>query len=529
MKYDLTDIGSIRACSQFDEDWYLEYLSDNGLQDSVETRKEYSKEECSYDIEMFDSETFHHMGYEQMSFYDIEREFGEEMAEDILNDCLDGREHEYEPLAYMNDTVNVNNRTELANAAMKYLRSGDYFKNCRGFILSNGVVVYTDSEHNMCSRIPGVNGTSHFIDLGNIRVLDHSVDIAKRPTGKQVETLERVFQSYYGEEVYLDLCNDSLGRVSVKYSSCTPYAAMNDIERYFDGQLKQKYIIREKKTMKITRKDIKEAVSDSIKGFRPNNMTSSAPIAPRAEKVYSTSDGNRAAQSRQQNPVDYDKVELVHDPKLRSGAEWAKHGGNFPIKRNGRVYYVSRSVAVSLYCYCRDRQGNWCVLANQRGPGAPNNVGLWNVPCGYLDYNEDALTAAARETFEETGVKVPKEKIMFMGANSGNFGGSQNVSMRHACVLDGTVDNYPVSDGNCEEGEVSDIQWIRLNEIGKYKWAFGMGHKIISQAKTSLIPYMKDNGVDDLIKKLRHEIRGNVRANNLLDKILKNYQTPATK
>ena len=34
---------------------------------------------------------------------------------------------------------------------------------------------------------------------------------------------------------------------------------------------------------------------------------------------------------------------------------------------------------------------------------------------------------------------------------------------------------------------------------------------------------------DDLINKLRHEIRGNVRANNLLDKILKNYQTPATK
>ena len=266
--------------------------------------------------------------------------------------------------------------------------------------------------------------------------------------------------------------------------------------------------------MKITRKDIMRAVSESVKGFKPDSMAMSAP---------------KLMDNAPSQPVDYDKVELVHDPKLRSGAEWAKYGGNFPVKRNGRIYYVSRSVAVSLYCYCRDRHGNWCVLANQRGPGAPNNVGLWNVPCGFLDYNEDATTAAARETFEETGVEVPKDKIMLMGTNSGNFGGSQNVSMRHACVLDGTIDNYPVSDANCEEGEVSDIKWIRLNEVGKYRWAFGMGHKVIDQAKTSLIPFMKDNGVDDLINKLRHEIRGNVRANNLLDKILKNYQTPATK
>lgn len=289
---------------------------------------------------------------------------------------------------------------------------------------------------------------------------------------------------------------------------------MNNLQFSGGRSQNKKYIIRENKTMKITRKDIMRAVSESIKGFKPGNMATSAP---------------KPMDNAPSQPVDYDKVELVHDPKLKSGAEWAKYGGNFPVKRNGRIYYVSRSVAVSLYCYCRDRHGNWCVLANQRGPGAPNNVGLWNVPCGFLDYNEDATTAAARETFEETGVEVPKDKIMLMGTNSGNFGGSQNVSMRHACVLDGTIDNYPVSDANCEEGEVSDIKWIRLNEVGKYRWAFGMGHKVIDQAKTSLIPFMKDNGVDDLINKLRHEIRGNVRANNLLDKILKNYQTPATK
>ena len=36
-------------------------------------------------------------------------------------------------------------------------------------------------------------------------------------------------------------------------------------------------------------------------------------------------------------PVDYDKVELVNDPKVKSGKEWAQNGGNFPIKRNGKI------------------------------------------------------------------------------------------------------------------------------------------------------------------------------------------------
>ena len=52
--------------------------------------------------------------------------------------------------------------------------------------------------------------------------------------------------------------------------------------------------------------------------------------------------------------VDPNKVSLYNDPKVRSGDEWVKYGGNFPIERNGHIYYVSRSVAVSLYCYCRN-------------------------------------------------------------------------------------------------------------------------------------------------------------------------------
>ena len=218
----------------------------------------------------------------------------------------------------------------------------------------------------------------------------------------------------------------------------------------------------------------------------------------------------------------YNKVELVDDPKVRSGRAWAKYGGNFPIKRNGKIFYVSRSVAVSMYTYCQNPEGEWCVLANQRGPGAPTNVGFWNTPCGYLDYNESAEDAAVREAFEETGVKIPKSKIRLQGVNSSNFGSSQNVGMRFAVALEGTTDNYPLSAANCEPGEVSDIKWIPLSQVSQYKWCFGQEHKVIEQAKTTL-GYENgviNNGLEYKINKLKSELRRNPYLYQLFNQIL---------
>lgn len=59
------------------------------------------------------------------------------------------------------------------------------------------------------------------------------------------------------------------------------------------GEARTKYIIREIKTMKITRKDIMRAVSESIKGFKPDSMTTSGP---------------KPMDNAPSQPVDYDKV-----------------------------------------------------------------------------------------------------------------------------------------------------------------------------------------------------------------------------
>lgn len=204
----------------------------------------------------------------------------------------------------------------------------------------------------------------------------------------------------------------------------------------------------------------------------------------------------------------YNQVSLVDDPKVRSGKAWADNIDNFPIKRNGKIFYVSRSVAMSLYCFCKNKNGEWCILANKRGPGAPNNQGLWNVICGYLSYNETAEAGAARECWEECGLRLNPSILQQQGVNSK----SENVTIRFAAVLSGTTENYPLSMDNCEPGEVTDVAWIPLRYVPKLKWAFGQGHKILPQAKTSL-GYDEKTGQcsNDLtykINALKSELRG---------------------
>ena len=137
---------------------------------------------------------------------------------------------------------------------------------------------------------------------------------------------------------------------------------------------------------------------------------------------------------------------------------------NFPIEHEGQTYWRSRSVAVVGFVYCKDRNGNWCVLLEKRGDGAPNEKGKWCVVCGFLDFNEDGQHAVARECLEETGVKINPVDFIF---NSVKFDedGEQNVGIRYTCMLKDYIDYHPLSAALNEKDETSDIKWVPLKDV----------------------------------------------------------------
>ena len=148
---------------------------------------------------------------------------------------------------------------------------------------------------------------------------------------------------------------------------------------------------------------------------------------------------------------------------------------NFPFTHNGQELWYSRSLAVSLCTFAakvdeKDKLHVY-VLANMRGPGAEFNKYMWNVPGGFIDFNENAETCGARETFEETGVIVEKDKIFFNTLDTNPTSGRQTMLASYFTYVD-DIDKATsqFSLANSEPDEVLAIKFIDVTELGKYRW-----------------------------------------------------------
>lgn len=142
---------------------------------------------------------------------------------------------------------------------------------------------------------------------------------------------------------------------------------------------------------------------------------------------------------------------------------------NFPITtEDNKTYWISRSCTTETIIFNKVN-GEWCVLANKRGKGCNNNVGLWNVPAGYLEYNETLEDCAIRETFEETGLKITKKQLNLFDVDStcDDEHKSQNVIIAYWTTVAGAA---ILTDEFSDPDEVEEIKWIPIVNIEDYKW-----------------------------------------------------------
>jgi 8-oxo-dGTP pyrophosphatase MutT (NUDIX family) len=139
------------------------------------------------------------------------------------------------------------------------------------------------------------------------------------------------------------------------------------------------------------------------------------------------------------------------------------------------IGWYSRSVAAVVFVFCKDNFGTWCVLASERGEEAADFRGMWNCPCGYLDFDETSAQCARRECFEETGVELDINNMEFMGFEDDPMTANrQNVTFRYInAIKDKCSDNIHFSKVNNEGKEVGRIEWIPLDHVKYKKWAFG--------------------------------------------------------
>ena len=150
---------------------------------------------------------------------------------------------------------------------------------------------------------------------------------------------------------------------------------------------------------------------------------------------------------------------------------------NHPLinPETGETEWVARNMATLVIIFAINKDNQVHVLANKRGPNTPDPEfrGCWCMPCGYLDYNETLKEAAARETFEETGLTIDPKKLRLVYINDKPEDDKrQNVTFRYQYIVSEFIEDINLTNKNSEEKEVSDIKWIPIEEIDNYKWAF---------------------------------------------------------
>lgn len=229
----LDGVGKVDITWDFDEEDYLEWIEDSEYENNEDSLSEYIRDCVSFDLEYFDNETYHSMGFDTADYSDLESEFGESMTNRIMSELKAKGESSFETQElYNSEEFNVDNPDELNAVAVKILNHGEYYKDCRGFILTNGVIVYTPAEHNMVSQIDGIKGTFDFIRRGNIRILNQSIDLAMPPTSEQKSVLRQVISSYSDEELYVDIFTGS-GTVGAHYTHPDWRVVISDIDKFF--------------------------------------------------------------------------------------------------------------------------------------------------------------------------------------------------------------------------------------------------------------------------------------------------------
>jgi ADP-ribose pyrophosphatase YjhB (NUDIX family) len=153
---------------------------------------------------------------------------------------------------------------------------------------------------------------------------------------------------------------------------------------------------------------------------------------------------------------------------------------NFSFEHNGQTLWYSRSLACSCIVFGCNKNNEICVLANKRGEGCEFNKLLWNVPGGFIDFDESAEQAAVRELYEETGVQISPGDIKFVALDTTPTGKRQTMAASFTYKLSDDVDieSINTTDEHSEPGEVAEIKFIPIKEIDKYQWTRGQKEKI---------------------------------------------------
>ena len=97
------------------------------------------------------------------------------------------------------------------------------------------------------------------------------------------------------------------------------------------------------------------------------------------------------------------------------------------------------------------------------------------MPVGKTEFGESPINTAQREIDEETGVKISPNKLKFVNTEKWNDrNGIERTGVNFIAVLD------QCQNIGSHDWEHENVEWIPIEEVKNYSWAFNMDKTLIS-------------------------------------------------
>ena len=170
---------------------------------------------------------------------------------------------------------------------------------------------------------------------------------------------------------------------------------------------------------------------------------------------------------------------------------------NKNIQVEEEIIWISRAVAVVGILIFRntDTQEDYVLL--EKRSEKMDHPNQWCVPCGYIDWDENGWECLTREVWEETGFYLSDyekniyfdndKQPFFVNTNPGE--NRQNIALRYGVILEFKEDEFPYEITNNTNDEVSEIEFVTLENVDTFDMAFH--HDIIIKNFTK--KYLKNS------------------------------------
>jgi len=172
-----------------------------------------------------------------------------------------------------------------------------------------------------------------------------------------------------------------------------------------------------------------------------------------------------------------------------------KNTPNEFVDKDGKTKWLSRSLAVVVTVILNGEK----ALIVKRG-NKISHSNKWCNPCGYLDWDESGTQASFREVWEESGLDIGEiidtnpDSISFQSmidpwdiVTNPELNHNQDVALYYGICINSDVEPE-IHNRNCEEGEILDTKWVRIEDLINFEFAFGHENRILKY-----IDYIKKN------------------------------------